>query len=163
MKMRIDFGDFVTDCVRILVLLNSVTMRKSIKLTESKIKLYDFYFKFPNTMIEETELSRSEKNFDEYYAFFHWKPDVIRYRTELDYLVSKGLAAVLVKGDDKIYEITDIGIEVLQRIESSYKDGLIKLGEVIVPILSKMSDTKIEQLIIEKNDMLQREGWIKSE
>ena len=76
MKMRIDFGDFVTDCVRILVLLNSVTMRKSIKLTESKIKLYDFYFKFPNTMIEETELSRSEKNFDEYYAFFHWKPAI---------------------------------------------------------------------------------------
>ena len=47
--MEANFSDYINDAVRVLVLLNAVKDRKSIKVTEHKIKLYDYYLKFYST------------------------------------------------------------------------------------------------------------------
>ena len=114
--MNVDFSDYMTDCVRILILISYAKKHKSIKLTENRIRLYDYYFRFPFTMIEnEAKEAGLEMNVDEYYSFFHWQPDVIRYRQILNYLVAKGFLAI--ENDEKIFCITEIGEEVMVGFE----------------------------------------------
>ena len=43
--MEANFSDYINDAVRVLVLLNAVKERKSMKVTEHKIKLYDYYLR----------------------------------------------------------------------------------------------------------------------
>jgi len=78
MRNSISFTDYINDSVRLLIILETVgRLKPSIKVTENRIKLYDFYLKFPCTMFDESSVRNEAKaNFDEYYAFFHWKPDV---------------------------------------------------------------------------------------
>ena len=92
--METNFSDYVNDAVRVLVLLNAVKDRKSIKATENKIKLFDYYLKFPCTMLSNDFQITQQWNFDEYYAFFHWKPNLVRYRQSLNYLRAKGLIEI---------------------------------------------------------------------
>ena len=102
--MNVNFSDYMTDCVRILILISSAKKHKSIKLTENRIRLYDYYFRFPFTMIEnEAKEAGVEMNVDEYYSFFHWQPDVIRYRQILNYLVAKGFVVIENENDEKIF------------------------------------------------------------
>lgn len=92
--METNFSDYVNDAVRVLVLLNAVKDRKSIKATENKIKLFDYYLKFPCTMLSNDFQITQQWNFDEYYAFFHWKPNLVRYRQSLNYLRAKGFCEI---------------------------------------------------------------------
>ena len=158
--MNVNFSDYMTDCVRILILISSAKKHKSIKLTENRIRLYDYYFRFPFTMIEnEAKEVGLEMNVDEYYAFFHWQPDVIRYRQILNYLVAKGFVMIENENDEKIFCITEIGDEVIQKIENSYKDKLLILSDPIVKKLKSVSDTKIVDEIRQKTNLLSKKGW----
>jgi len=49
---------------------------------------------------ETIEKYQLEQNFDEYYAFFHWQPDVIKYRQSLNYLFSKGFIDKTMDGNN---------------------------------------------------------------
>ena len=158
--MNVNFSDYMTDCVRILILISSAKKHKFIKLTENRIRLYDYYFRFPFTMIEnEAKEVGLEMNVDEYYAFFHWQPDVIRYRQILNYLVAKGFVMIENENDEKIFCITEIGDEVIQKIENSYKDKLLILSDPIMKKLKNVSDTKIGDEIRQKTNLLSKKGW----
>ena len=154
---NVEFSDYIIDSIRILILINSFKDKKSIKLTDSKIRLYDYYLRFPVTMFEkEITEQKFKANFDEYYSFFHWKPDVIRYRRNLDYLISKGLIVKEFNNNNLYYESTEEGDIFLQRLKSEYKKQLIFLSTLIVKDISKLSETKIEQDIKRKTDICNR-------
>ena len=157
--MNTIFSDYITDCVRILVLISAVRKHKSIKLTENKIKLYDYYYKFPYTMLgEKVKCIDIDMNVEEYYSFFHWQPDVIKYRQMINYLIAKGFVKTIDE-KDKIFSITELGEEVLNKIENSYKEKLVLLSDVIMESIKKLSDTKINDEICRKNNIILRKGW----
>jgi len=158
MLNNISFTDYINDSIRILIIANTVKDTKSIKLTENKIKLYDYYLKFPKTMLENTSFDCDIKyNFDEYYAFFHWQPDLIRYRRSINYLVSKDFIKKCFVNNDLFFVITDRGIEVLKKLDSSYKNRLVKLASNILKDVAKLSsDSKIEEEIKRKANIFAR-------
>lgn len=161
--METNFSDYINDAVRVLVLLNAANDRKSIKVTENKIKLYDYYLKFPCTMISDDFRITQQWNFDEYYAFFHWKPNLVRYRQSLNYLQAKGLIEKVSEGTLTVYRITDLGIEALASINSSYKDRLIELANHFIPKIQRLSDKKIEEIILEKSKTCMKNGGVNYE
>lgn len=55
--MILDFCDYMNDTIRILLLLNNIKSKKSLKMSEYKIKLFDYYLKFPYTMMEKKQKS----------------------------------------------------------------------------------------------------------
>ena len=63
------------------------------------------------------------------------------------------------ENDEKIFCITEIGDEVIQKIESSYKDKLLILSDPIVKKLKSVSDTKIVDEIRQKTNLLSKKGW----
>lgn len=149
--MEVNFSDYINDAIRVLILLDAVKDRKSIKVTAHKIKLYDYFLKFPYTMLGESWKTSHEWNFDEYYAFFHWQPDLIRYRQCFNYLQAKGFIEESLENNSIIYKITDLGTEALSNISNPYKEQLIELAGNFMPTVLKLSDTKIEQMIQEKS------------
>lgn len=155
--MKASFSDYINDSIRILILLDSVKHRKSVNMTENKIKLYDYYLKFPCTMLGEEFLEITARwNFDEYYAFFHWQPDLIRYRQSLNYLIGKGFAKKSLVKNEVVYEIEETGIEALEKIESAYKQNLMEIAASFLPKVIKLSAKRIEQHIREKADIYLR-------
>ena len=157
--MNTNFSDYITDCVRVLVLIDSAGKYKTIKLTDNRIKLYDYYYKFPYTMLgDEVKEYGVELNVDEYYSFFHWQPDIIKYRQIINYLIAKGFVKST-DNNDKVYSITDIGKEVLNKIENPYKDRLLNLSDLIMKTVKQLSDTKINEEIRRKNNIMSRTGW----
>jgi hypothetical protein len=162
--VEVSFSEYINDAVRILVLLNAIKERKSVKMTESKIKLYDYFLKFPCTMLSDDIQELSERwNFDEYYAFFHWQPDLIRYRQNLNYLISKGFIEKVMDDNTVVYKIEGLGTEALNRIENPYKRKLVDLANDFIPKVLKLSESKIEQQIREKSNIFLRNGGIKHE
>ena len=162
--MEFSFSEYINDAVRILILLDAVKDRKTLKMTESKIKLYDFYLKFPCTMLGSDLVNLDSKwNFDEYYAFFHWQPDLIRYRQSLNYLFSKGFIEKYIEDNIVAYRMKDLGIEALSRIDAPYKRKLIGLTDDFIPKVIKLSDSKIEQLIRQKSNIYLRMGGVRYE
>lgn len=162
--MEVSFSDYINDAVRILILLDSVKDRKSLKMTESKIKLYDYFLKFPCTMLgSDLENIGTKWNFDEYYAFFHWQPDLIRYRQSLNYLIAKGFIEKSLENSAIVYKINDLGIEVLNHIDNSYKSDLVDLAKNFIPKIVNHSDSKIEQLVREKSNIYLRTGGVRHE
>lgn len=161
--METNFSDYINDAVRVLVLLYVVKDRKSIKPTENRIKLYDYYLKFPTTMLSDDPYIMQRWNFDEYYAFFHWKPNLVSYRQSLHYLQAKGLIEKVSEGTLTYYQITDLGIEALSSINNSYKNRLIKLANYFIPKVYKLSDRKIENIILEKSKTCIKNGDVNYE
>ncbi len=153
--MNLSLTDYINDAVRILIILNATKERKSLKVTEMKVKLYDYYLKFPYTMLGSTIGSYSlEQNFDEYYAFFHWQPDVIKYRQSLNYLLAKRLIdKTFDESNNSIYQISDLGIEALSKIDNTYFRKLSNLTAAFLPIIIKTPDSKIEEQIREKTNI----------
>ncbi|WP_461811369.1 ABC-three component system middle component 2 [Faecalimonas sp.] len=149
--MEINFSDYINDSVRILILLNATKNRKTIKMTESKIKLYDYFLKFPCTMFGENHTQNIQWNVDEYYAFFHWHPDLIRYRQCLSYLQAKCFIEKTFDKSGPFFTITDLGTNALDTIHNGYKKHLVDLANQLVPTVAKLSDRKIEQMIEEKS------------
>ena len=158
MRNKISFADYINDSIRLLIILETANrLKPTHRITENRIKLYDYYLKFPRTMSDNALIhDESKSNFDEYYAFFHWKPDIVRYRSNLDYLISKGLIEKRLEGSDLFFVVCPLGIEALLKMKSSYKQRLAELAAKTFPIISKLSDKKIEEEIIKKSDILLR-------
>lgn len=161
--METNFSDYINDAVRILVLLYAAKDRKSIKITENKIKLYDYYLKFPSTMLSDNFQIAQRWDFDEYYAFFHWKPNLVRYRQSLNYLQAKELIEKVSEDALTIYRITDLGVEALTSINSPYKNRLIELANYFIPQIYRLSDKKIEKIILEKSKTCIKNGVVNHE
>lgn len=157
--MTINFTDFVNDSVRILIILDATKVQSSLSMTDRKIMLFDYYLKFPNTMLSDANQSLYDlQTLDEYYAFFHWQPDIIRYRQSLNYLMAKGLIEKSLENKHPIYEITKSGEEAVEKIKSPYKTRLEGIISDFLPLISKLSDTRIEEQIRTKSNILLRNG-----
>lgn len=162
--MEINYTEHVNDSIRILILLNVARSRKSLSVTDRKIMLLDYYLRFPNTMLSDyCDLSADMQTLDEYYAFFHWQPDVIRYRKSLNYLIAKGFVEKRLERNQTIYSITDRGIEAIGKINTKYKTHLEKLTFAFFPVISKLSDSKIEDQIRAKSNVFVRNGGTNNE
>lgn len=154
---NVSFSDYINDCIRILLIINAFKVKKSFKLTDYKIKLYDYYLKFPKTMFKDIELTNEIKNnLDEYYAFFHWQPDAIRYRRSINLLIAKGLISKCFENNSLYYEISEKGISFLDKLKSPYKKQLETLMIMVLKTVSKLSDTKIEEEIRKKANVYAR-------
>lgn len=154
---EVSLDDFVIDSIRVLILILAFKDKKNYKLTDNKIKLYDYYLKFPVTMLGDEELKANvRQNFDEYYAFFHWKPDLIRYRKTIDFLLAKDLITIEIKEDDRCYIVTSKGVELLNTMKSKYKNNLVEFSLFVQKKISKMSDKKIEEDILKRTNLLRR-------
>lgn len=160
--MILDFCDYINDSIRILILLNNTKTKKSINMNEYKIKLYDYYLKFPYTMMgTDAEIYEFGENIDEYYSFFHWQPDLIKYRQALNYLISKGF---IIKDNESNYKITEIGEEVLKKFDNEYFRRLNGLcSEFVIPKVSKLSDKKIDDDIRLKANIISLRGLLKND
>lgn len=157
--MEINFTDYINDAVRILILLNAAKSRKSLAMTERKIMLFDYYLKFPHTMLSDlAEMLCDLQTLDEYYAFFHWQPDIIRYRRSINYLIAKGFVEKVFDKNQTLLRITCLGEEVVGQISTTYKDRMEKLTSTFLPMVAKLSDTKIEEQIRSKSNILLRNG-----
>ncbi len=157
--MEINFTDYINDSVRILILLNSTKNRKALVMTERKIMLFDYYLKFPHTMLGDlTDRTFDNQTLDEYYAFFHWQPDIIRYRRSINYLIAKGFVEKRFDKKQTGLSITCLGEEVVGQINTTYKNRMEKLTLIFLPMVAKLSDTKIEEQIRNKSNILLRNG-----
>ncbi|MHB1406911.1 MAG: ABC-three component system middle component 2 [Desulfitobacteriaceae bacterium] len=157
MLNNVPFTDYINDSIRILLIAEAFKEKKSIKLTDTKIKLYDYYLKFPKTMFEDADVGKNfNNNFDEYYAFFHWQPDVIRYRRNINFLIAKGLLERNLTDNTIQYSITESGILLLSQLQNPYKKRLASLTPLLVKNVSKLSDSKIELEIRIKTNIYKR-------
>lgn len=133
--------------------------RKSLAMTERKLMLFDYFLKFPRTMLGDlTDVSSDLQTLDEYYAFFHWQPDIIRYRRCINYLISKGFAEKRFDKNQTVLCITSRGQEALGQINTAYKTRMEKLASTFLPKVSKLSESKIEEQIRIKSNVVLRNG-----
>jgi len=156
------FDDYVNDAVRILIIANAVkNSKKAIKLTEYRIRLYDYYLRFPHTMFNGIATGEDLRdNFDEYYAFFHWKPDIVKYNQSINFMIAKGLLHKSLEDNDVLYEIAGKGIEALGKFDSMYKQRLVSLSALMIKEVSKHSDSKIDEEIKRKSNILARKSEV---
>ena len=160
MSKKLLFDEYINDSIRILIIADAVKSgKRTIKLTEYKVRLYDYYLRFPHTMFNGVATGEDLRaNIDEYYAFFHWKPDIVKYRQSLNFLVAKGLLSKGFQDNDVLYEISAKGVEAIGALGSSYKQRLLVLASLMVKTVSKLSDSKIEEEISRKANILGRES-----
>lgn len=157
MLNNVSFSDYINDSIRILLIVNAFNDKKSFKLTDNKIKLYDYYLKFPKTMFKDIDIENKFKNnLDEYYAFFHWQPDVIRYRRNINFLIAKNLINKDIVDGNVIHTVTEKGFQLITSLKSPYKKQLEELMKLIVKNVSKLSDSKIEEEIRRKSNVYAR-------
>nr|WP_143757669.1 ABC-three component system middle component 2 [Paenibacillus sp. FSL H7-0326] len=124
----------------------------------NRVMLYDFFMKFPRTMIPSNEITEGEiKDFSERYSYFHWQPDREEYNLYLRYLLSKDLVQKRIISNEYSFYINQNGKDVLGQMQSSYYKELAKLSKYIKQSLSNLSDTKVESMIIEKLEGVQYE------
>lgn len=143
--------DLILNSTRVLILISKFESRKAYKLNSTKIMLFDFYMKFPVTMLpKEVELSTKE-DFNESYSFFHARPDREEYQLYLRYLVSKRLVDRVILGNDFCYRVNNRGKEVVQNMESDYSFELHKIADYIKRNITKLSESAIEDAILNKS------------
>jgi hypothetical protein len=163
MKNLIRFVDYINDSVRLLIILETARrLKPRHRVNEHRIKLYDFYLKFPCTMFSEVFINDIKVNFDEYYAFFHWKPDIARYRSSLNYLISKSLIEKRFEENELFYTICPQGVEAIADMKGGYKQRLVKLSEEAFVAVSALSDKKIEEEIDRKRLAI-TQNWRKNQ
>ena len=150
--MGIEFSDYINDIVRVLIVLHVTDNYKSINLTERKIELYDYFLRFPKTMsLSQEKMQEEDVSFEEYYSFFHWQPDIIRYRQAINFLFAKGFAEKEISNNVVVYKITNLGKTALEKLNNPYKNQLFESMTNNVKLLSKLSDKRIEEMIQENS------------
>ncbi|MDR1410418.1 MAG: hypothetical protein LBJ12_09235 [Oscillospiraceae bacterium] len=156
----LNFSEYIDDAVRLLIIIEALNrIKPTQKVTETRIKLFDYYLKFPHTMFDESiAVDGIKSNFDEYYAFFHWKPDVVKYRGSLNFLIAKGFVEKRLEDTNLFFTICPQGAEALSKMKSGYKQRLTSLAELAIPLISKLTDKKIEEEIMKKANLLSRES-----
>ncbi|MDI0273535.1 hypothetical protein QGQ84_08085 [Bacillus safensis] len=143
--------DLILNSTRILILISKFATRKTFKLNLYKIMLYDFYMKFPQTMLPREIRNNNSKDFNEFYSYFHWQPDRDEYNLYLRYLIGKKLIDKVIIGSDLCYRINERGISVLKSLESSYSYELNSIADYIKKEISKLSDSIIESKIVNQS------------
>lgn len=143
-------SELILHVTRVLVLLSKFGNQKTIKTTLDKIMLFDFYMKYPKVMIDEFN-TKDSIDFYDFYSFYHWKPSRDDYQLYLRYLTAKGLVERIISNNDFIYQITKDGNEVIDSLGSNYSIILKEVADHIKKHVSKLSDSKIEQNIIERS------------
>lgn len=157
--MELNFSDYINDSIRILIILGAFKDKKATEMTEYRIMLFDYYLKFPLTMMDSSDGSLSSlQTLDEYYAFFNLQPDIIRYKQSINYLISKGFIIKQTEKQHPYYLITTIGLEALSKVNSTYKIRMEKQMNDLIPSISKLSNTKIDTIIRKKSNILLRNG-----
>ncbi|HHT7165332.1 TPA: ABC-three component system middle component 2 [Bacillus cereus] len=141
-------SDLILNSTRVLILVSKFESRKAFKLNANKIMLYDFYMKFPQTMIPKNFNISTEQDFNEFYSFFHSQPDREEYQLYIRYLISKKLVDRIIIGSDFCYRITEKGKEALIKLESRYSKELHKIANYIKQEVSKLSENNIEETIL---------------
>jgi hypothetical protein len=141
-------SDLILNSTRVLILISKFESRKSFKLNANKIMLYDFYMKFPQTMLPKEYKVSTGEDFNEFYSFFHSRPDREEYRLYIRYLLSKKLVDKLVIENDFCYRINNRGKEVILNMESNYSIELNKVADYIKKEVSKLSEAVIEETIL---------------
>lgn len=146
------FDEFYLTMVRVLQLTELFKEKKDYKLSIKKMVLFDFYLRFPSTVLEDVVF----ENFDEKYSFYHWKPNYALYDAVVSILIGKDLIMRLEVGNDKYYKITDKGLEAIIYMYCAYIHQLKETGTYIVNMLSKLSDSKIDEDIIRKSSYINK-------
>lgn len=150
-------SNLIMDSLRLLILISKFEYRKTFKLTLDKIILYDYFMKFPNTMLNDNEyVTISETDFYEYYSYYHWKPNQNEYLEILNYLMSKGLIDRQIEGNKFFYLSTNDGNDLVNSIQSYYKIKLDKIATFVKSNISKLSESQTENLILEKININKR-------
>jgi hypothetical protein len=145
------FSDLISNSLRLLILISKFEKRKSFRLNIEKIMLYDFYMKFPKTMINDEDLIGSfSETFLESYSYFHWKPNRERYRQFLNFLLSKDIIAREIIQNDFCYRINQKGLSIISQLNTDYAKRLSKIGDYVYKNISKLSDENIEKDILSK-------------
>lgn len=143
--------------MRILILISAFLNKKSFILDLDKIMLYDFYLKFPNVMIPESDFIKlTDLDFDGYYSYYHWKPDRGHYQICLGYLVGKKLIIKTIKKNVFSYSVNHMGESIVNELNSKYASRLVKIADYISKKISSLSEAKVEadiNLCIEKLKM----------
>ena len=111
--------------------------------------MFDYYMRFPFMTDEE----RDKQNFDEKYAFYFWKPNYALYDAVLTILVSKEFVSC----EEGSYSINEKGKTALEHMDCEYMKALEEAGKYILNTVTKMSEKRIEEDIIEKSNC-RREG-----
>src|SRR5690606_21019914 len=124
--------------------------KKSFQMTFDKLILYDFYLKYPATMFGRTEKIRSY-DFEELFSFYHSEPDRDNYHKMLRFLIAKNLVSKIISKGSYIYQITDLGQEIISEIKSPYGSDLIEYSKKISTTISKLSDSKVKEEIHTKS------------
>jgi hypothetical protein len=138
--------EFLNSYMRVLTLLFGFREKKSFQMTFDKLILYDFYIKYPLTMFGEREREQNY-DFEELYSYYHSEPDRDSYHKILRFLIAKGLIYRIVSKGSYIYQIANIGVELIKSIESPYSLQLIQYSNQISNTVSKLSDFNVKEAI----------------
>lgn len=141
-------SDLILNSTRILIIIAEFESRKSFKMNINKIMLFDFYMKFPKTMIPEEYYNEQEYDFNEFYSFYHWQPDREKYQLYIKYLLSKKVIDRVIKSNDFCYQINERGKIVINSLESDYSKSLDQVAKYIKKEVSNLSELKIEENIL---------------
>ena len=106
-KRRVINSEILLNAARMLVLISKFDNNNSINL--NKIMLYDFYMKFPKTMIEDSSIYDYDYDFYEFYSYYHWRPDREKYQLFIRYLLGKALINKHIKNNEFCYQINENG------------------------------------------------------
>lgn len=140
-------SDIILNSTRILIMIAEFINKKSFKMNINKIMLFDFYMKFPKTMVDSKD-NYEYYDFNEFYSFYHWQPDREQYQIFIKYLLSKNLIEKKIIKNDFCYFITERGTEAVSMMNSNYSKELNKVAKYIKKELSNLSDKKIEENIL---------------
>ena len=153
----ISLDEYINDSFRILLLIGKTSERKSNVMDLARIIVLDYYLKFPNSMISDSiDNMAFEANFDEFYSFFHWKPDWDKYTKCISFLVSKGLLTSELSDNTRIFIVTEIGKSIISEVSNNYTK---RIG-IIIAYLNKnivsLSNKLIEEDIALKSNLLKK-------
>lgn len=150
MKIEDDKFELVLSSMRILNLLESFKKNKSYTMTFDKVILFDFYMRFPQTMIQEKK-DKNKFDFEELYSFYHSHPDRENYILVTNYLISKKLITKTIIGSSFIYKITEIGIDMVNEIDNPFAHRMKENAFLIKKNISKLSELKLREIINSKS------------
>lgn len=99
----ISFQEYCLTRNRVAILLNFLGKEHKKDTIKDKLIISDFFLKFPELVLDETELSR----FDTKFSYFHWKPNYKLYNAVLADLSARGL--ITLNPVNNRYLVTDRG------------------------------------------------------
>ncbi len=140
--------DLILNSARLLILISEFHKKESFLLSYNRILLYDFYMKYPQTMLKDyTGLLEEKINFNEYYSSYHRMPNRKSYQTYLNYLTCKGFIIRKIEDKKFKYVTTELGNQIINNMNSTYASKLKKIATIIFNNIAKQSDKSIEEQI----------------